>query len=265
FDCFGFWTARLTLVREEAARLCVTVPPLELPAAARAQHGGDGGRDERRAVKSPELLDNRAYIPGDDPRRINWKLYGHSGDLYVRTESADRPPRACLTLIVDTEFDGALFTPTAARAAVDALCAAALAFARDARRHGDAAHILYTRPPRPLDTPHLRPQECSPEADAHTLAYPAALPLGTGRLPPPSPDALPHLAEAAPLLDAVYFALPRTRMPASALERFTRGWPATGRLAVVFICTNDALSSAARENVRWCGGKEGVYADAMRV
>ncbi|MDR2521785.1 MAG: hypothetical protein LBC72_04430, partial [Spirochaetaceae bacterium] len=40
FDCFGFWTARLTLVREEAARLCVTVPPLELPAAARAQHGG---------------------------------------------------------------------------------------------------------------------------------------------------------------------------------------------------------------------------------
>lgn len=56
-----------------------------------------------------ELGDQRKYVPGDDPRRINWKLYGHTEELFLRTRDKEPPPQGRLYLYLDTAIDKALF------------------------------------------------------------------------------------------------------------------------------------------------------------
>lgn len=44
--------------------------------------------------RSENLYETRNYLPGDDPRRINWKIYAHSGSLAVREGELLPPPSA---------------------------------------------------------------------------------------------------------------------------------------------------------------------------
>ncbi|MDR2490635.1 MAG: DUF58 domain-containing protein, partial [Spirochaetaceae bacterium] len=144
FDFFGFWRASIPLPQGEAPRLCVCpvcLPELRQPDFAA---GGSGERRGQSAVKPEEFYDNRPYVPGDDPRRLNWKLYGHSGELFVREALRQTPPNACLTIIVDTETDPGLLNGEAALHAVDVLCSAALTFAALSAERGCAVRLLRT-------------------------------------------------------------------------------------------------------------------------
>jgi uncharacterized protein (DUF58 family) len=48
-----------------------------------------GERSGRRRQEGPEFVDYRPYVPGDDPRRVDWRVYARLGDLVVRSALAE--------------------------------------------------------------------------------------------------------------------------------------------------------------------------------
>ena len=48
-----------------------------------------GDRAGRQRQEGPEFLDYRPYVPGDDPRRVDWRVYARLGDLVVRSAPAE--------------------------------------------------------------------------------------------------------------------------------------------------------------------------------
>lgn len=45
------------------------------------------GKGDRRSVRrgtSIEFVDYRHYVPGDDPRQVDWNIFGRSGSLFVK-------------------------------------------------------------------------------------------------------------------------------------------------------------------------------------
>jgi uncharacterized protein (DUF58 family) len=48
-----------------------------------------GERSGRRRQEGPEFVDYRPYAPGDDPRRVDWRVYARLGDLVVRSALAE--------------------------------------------------------------------------------------------------------------------------------------------------------------------------------
>ncbi|GHV83939.1 hypothetical protein AGMMS50212_12790 [Spirochaetia bacterium] len=127
-DIFGFFSFALKVPQSEGERLLVLASPSgEVPFTYQLS-GGAEHRGENKIIKTDELNAIRPYMPGDDPRRINWKLYSHAGELFVRDEENEPPPHSQLVLFIDTEVCPRLFpSDTAAQDAVDSLCRAALA------------------------------------------------------------------------------------------------------------------------------------------
>jgi len=63
-----------------------------------------GGDDLSRLLKkkrNDELLESRQYFPGDDVRRINWKTFAHSGELFIRIGEEKPEPQSSLLVIID--------------------------------------------------------------------------------------------------------------------------------------------------------------------
>jgi len=60
---------------------------LDRLALASRRHLGRGNKGERRSTRkgtSLEFVDYRHYASGDDPRQVDWNLYGRSGSLFVK-------------------------------------------------------------------------------------------------------------------------------------------------------------------------------------
>ncbi len=56
------------------------------------EKGGDIVIQKVIKENSTDFFENRKYFPGDDPRRINWKILAHFGELQIR-EVEKIPPR----------------------------------------------------------------------------------------------------------------------------------------------------------------------------
>ncbi|NOY08586.1 MAG: DUF58 domain-containing protein [Spirochaetes bacterium] len=72
---------------------------------ATVQHSGDGGDSSRYSAhkkRSNELLEVRKYFPGDDVRKLNWKLFAHTGELFLRIGEETPPPQSEFLLILDS-------------------------------------------------------------------------------------------------------------------------------------------------------------------
>ena len=54
-------------------------------------------------VNSTDFFENRKYYPGDDTRRINWKIFAHSGELHIR-EVEKIPPKIGRISILFTPY-----------------------------------------------------------------------------------------------------------------------------------------------------------------
>lgn len=52
--------------------------------------------------RSENLYETRTYLPGDDPRKINWKVFAHSGYLSIREGELLPPPTAEFFCIFNT-------------------------------------------------------------------------------------------------------------------------------------------------------------------
>jgi hypothetical protein len=233
FDAFGIFDFFWPLYQGDEVRVLAGPRPAEESIPVQPRPGGREQHSGPHYRRSDDLVDHRPYIPGDDPRRINWKLYSHgpSNSLFVREGETEPPPRSRLLILVDTETDTLLYRPAAGRQAVDLLCTQALTMALDLAGRGMDVLIGCTGG-------KIRGGDAAELGEA--LAWPAALPVPASSLPavpvPPLPgrkdrdrkrqgkqrmadngmQELPLAADRGTFI----LALPRTTGGASALDRF---------------------------------------------
>jgi hypothetical protein len=254
FDALGFFRCSRRFFQEGEPRILAGPRRAEDRLPLRVRSGGTEQRADIHYLRTDNLIDHRPYIPGDDPRRINWKLYSHGGSLFVREGEPEPPPHSRLLILVDPQADSLLFSPGAARRAVDLLCENALAAALDFSEAGMDILTGYTGG-------KIRG---GPAADlAESLAWPAALPLS-------GPEDYPSPGEDRGFL---ILALPRSAGESSALDRFLKKRDPRRRVDLVFLYEENqpgagdkaaALQGAAETGLRVYGQKPGVHAGAFR-
>jgi uncharacterized protein (DUF58 family) len=218
FDVLGFFCFVYRIPVEAGARLLTSPLAASEPVLVRAQ----GGQSDRQASpvfeRTDNLIEHRPYAPGDDPRRINWKLYGHGGGLFIREGEREPPPHSSLVILIDAQYD-ALYTAKSARHAVDLLCENALAIVTDGERE---VQIGFTRP-EPAGGDGKTGEGCKSltKTEAHFfLALPYAIPItqvGASRKQKPILADLPPVDKDIGIL---ILAMPRVYAEASALDRF---------------------------------------------
>jgi uncharacterized protein (DUF58 family) len=234
--------------RDESPRI------LALPQAAaesvpvHIETGGDSQRQDTRYRRTDNLIDHRPYVPGDDPRRINWKLYGHapSSEIFVREGEREPPPHSRLLVLVETTADPALYKPASARRAVDLLCENALALALEYRRRGMDLSVGYAGG---------AVVEGNEAALTAALAFPAACSVAAAEDLPETP------ADRSILV----LAIPRT-VTGGALDRFLKNRKQPGPpLNLVFLYDDNGLTEAAETCVRLYNHRWGIQARRLCV
>jgi hypothetical protein len=64
------------------------------------------GTDSIRYLKTPvsadEFFEVRKYYPGDDPKKINWKMFAHTNELFIRKKEETPPPKSNILFIIDS-------------------------------------------------------------------------------------------------------------------------------------------------------------------
>ena len=99
-DLLGFTRFPLTLALSEKLRV---YPVVQLEAARRPP-SLEGGQEENRGSRqkrSEELLEVRKYFPGDDIRKVHWKVYAHTSELFLRIGEEIPPPESRFLVILD--------------------------------------------------------------------------------------------------------------------------------------------------------------------
>ncbi len=100
-DVLGFSAGRISLPLRES----LTVYPLlrDPGAAARFMEQADEAAVESpQRRRSDDLLEARKYYPGDDVRRLNWKVFAHLNELFIRMGEEVPPPEARVLFVLDT-------------------------------------------------------------------------------------------------------------------------------------------------------------------
>ena len=277
FDALGFFRLSLPIQQSEGVRLLVLPHPGEEPVSIFPRAGGTEQRNEPHYRKSDELTDHRPYVPGDDPRRINWKLYGHTpmGELFVREGESQPPPHSRLLILLDTEADSSLYTLDEARRAVDLLCETALAAALEFTAQGMDILIAHTSLRTvPDNNPVNAPLNAAEPAIA--LAWPAAI-----AWPRPVNAELPRIVvprinlpeanfahasrDRAVLILTLPRALFRTQAGSSALDLFLKHREARQEVDILFLYDAHSPRAAELENsagscVNLYNGKQGIHA-----
>jgi uncharacterized protein (DUF58 family) len=262
FDALGFFRFSWHLVQGSDPRLLASPQAAAEPVPVAVRSGGTEQRNEPHYLRTDNLIDHRPYTPGDDPRRINWKLYSHGGDLFVREGEPEPPPHSHLLIMVDTQTDPALYTAEAGRLAVDTLCENALTAALECSGKGMDVLTGYTGG-------GIRGGTAAELAAA--LAWPAALPLSSEK------GARHLLADAgrqdypdAPDRGFLILALPRTigggdEGESTALDRFLKKRDVKQGTDIVFLYKGENLDGPAETCAAIYGQKGGVNVRRIRL
>jgi len=241
FDIFGFFRFAFRVPPQSGALLAGPRCADE-PVSVRAR-GGETERQGPPIERTDELVSHRPYVPGDDPRRINWKLFSHGGELFVRQGEREPPAHSNITILIDTQFDD-LYTLKSAREEADILCENSLAIVNGLEKESDV-QIGYTGQTKNDSFTRAEP--------GYFLAYPAAMPVN--RRPEKkhaeAGAALPAVNEERAL---VILAMPRINTGDTALEKFL----SAGRnraIELVFIYSagkDERRASEKREAAQAC-------------
>jgi uncharacterized protein (DUF58 family) len=100
-DVLGLTAHRLHVPRRDR----VTVYPALRPVRelfGLVEQTNEAAVDSRRRRRSEELLEARKYYPGDDVRRLNWKVFAHMDELFLRIGEEVPPPESRILFILDT-------------------------------------------------------------------------------------------------------------------------------------------------------------------
>jgi uncharacterized protein (DUF58 family) len=137
-DIFGFFSMRVRIPSRQNARLLV-YPRIRRRQKSVSMNTGGSEQAAREAfVSNDDLIEQRQYVPGDDPRRINWKLYGHSGELFVREGEKTGKPLPEINFFIDTQ------TKKRDKAqAADELCERAMGLAVHAAPQASSVAVYY--------------------------------------------------------------------------------------------------------------------------
>lgn len=106
---------------------------------ARAPMLGSVSGRHRSPIKgaSLEFAEYRKYVPGDDPRRMDWRAWGRSDRYYIREFEADTNLRLCLI----TDTSGSMDFASEGRSKLDQMKSLAGTLAYMASRQGDAVGL----------------------------------------------------------------------------------------------------------------------------
>lgn len=234
-DVFGFFEGRYRISGAEGARLRV-MPSFTrgLPRLPRLSRGGEHRSKDERVV-SEELSEHRPYVPGDDPRRINWKLYGHLGELFVREKDFEPPTRTRLALVLCTESE----SPDDA----DLICETALAVGAECARNNVSLQLFGNTFESALSDPATL---------AQTLAMPYAVSARERSV-------LPEVNA-----ECTVIAVPRGPNEKSfALDDFiARG---RNKITILFVYCDERREGAAFAEALRYGRMSGVTAHGVRV
>ena len=222
FDILGFFRFTFRLPVENNARLLASPRAVDEPQSVNARAGESTLKPEFTIQRTDNLIDHRPYVPGDDPRRINWKLYGHGGGLFVREGEYEPPPQSKLVILVDTEYDRLLYRLPQARRGIDLLCENALAAALACVESGMDVLTGYCGG---VIQGAIHNEIHSAAELATALAWPAASPLSASLHLPAVPDGCGILI----------LALPRSSAETSAIDRFLNS-SSSRPVELLFLC-----------------------------
>jgi hypothetical protein len=241
FDIFGFFRFAFLLSAGTTARLLASPQAAQEPLSVHARAGESNQQPEFSFQRTDNLIDHRPYIPGDDPRRINWKLYGHGGGLFVREGEREPPPHSNIVIMIDCEYDPSLYDRREARRVIDVLCENALAAAQACLDSGMDVLIGYTGgiSGADSDTPLLLSAK-----QAASFAWPAALPLSASMELPTS-----FMTTAPEDYSVLILALPRSASN-TALERFLKNTAArragkNNAVDIIFFCDSSLSADSS--------------------
>jgi len=216
------------------ARLLVSPIAADEPISFRAKGGEANRQDAFSLERTDYLIDHRPYVPGDDPRRINWKLYGHGGELIVRQGEREPPPSSSLTILIDTQYDS-LYSVNSAPEAVDILCENALAIINNAGKEINI-QIGFTGQSKKSNVAASSGSLTQAELGFY-LAYPAALPAETKA-------ALPAVPEDSSI---IILALPRNETGSVAASSVAASSVAASSVAASSVAASSVAASSALE------------------
>ncbi len=100
-DVLGLTAHRLAIPRKDT----LVVYPEIVPArelVGLVEQSEQAAPDSRRRRRSEELLEARKYYPGDDVRRLNWKVFAHTDELFLRIGEEVPPPESRILFVLDT-------------------------------------------------------------------------------------------------------------------------------------------------------------------
>lgn len=104
----------------------------------RARTGDPGSHRSTRLGRSPEFTEYRAYRPGDDLRRLDWKLFGRTDRLFLRI--AD--DHAALRTAIVVDASASMRFPLEGYGKWEHACAIALGLTAVAIGEGDAVGVV---------------------------------------------------------------------------------------------------------------------------
>lgn len=116
------------------AELLDALTGLTWPSASRARAGDPGAHRSSRLGRSPEFTEYRAYRPGDDLRRLDWKLYGRTDRLFLRIADDHAALRTAIVL----DASASMRFPLEGYGKWEHACAIALGLTAIAVNDGDA-------------------------------------------------------------------------------------------------------------------------------
>ncbi|MCS6901938.1 MAG: DUF58 domain-containing protein [Myxococcales bacterium] len=123
----------------------------------RARSGAAGERLASRRGSSVEFQEHRPYVPGDDPRRIDWMAYARSGEPVIKLFRAEED--VVVRLLVDRSASMGFGEPS--KLCIARRLAAAVGYLALARL--ERAQLIEAAPERTLVRPPVRGRASLPE------------------------------------------------------------------------------------------------------
>ncbi len=103
-DLFRFTKADVAVRRSSAVTVYPGLAPMDRARRLEEESEQTAPRARSRR-RTEELLEARKYYPGDDPRRINWKVYAHMGELFLRIGEETPPPESRILFVLDASLN----------------------------------------------------------------------------------------------------------------------------------------------------------------
>jgi uncharacterized protein (DUF58 family) len=128
------------------APLLDAVRGIRWPARSQVRGGIPGAHTSRLRGISAEFTEYRPYRQGDDPRRIDWKLFARSDRAYIRLSN----DRAILPTMIVLDASASMAFPVATNAKWDLAAKLGVGLGSVARNSGDPVGMVIARESEPL-------------------------------------------------------------------------------------------------------------------